>query len=117
MENGIVILVLLAVIAVAVGHFRKHFSGGGCCGSAGTAIRREKTLAEPPIGEVVFCVEGMHCENCQARIENALNSLEGVACRVDLREKTVTVTYSRPVPQEELHRRIENLGYPATPLQ
>lgn len=111
MENIIILAVLL--VAVAVGLFRagKHFHGGGCCGSGSHTIRVKKELTQPKIGEIVLKIQGMHCENCQARVENAINHLDGVACLVDLKKQTATVSYSRAVSEEELRRIVENLGY------
>lgn len=116
MENVVILVALLVVLVLALRHGKKHFSGGGCCGSGSNTIRTKKTLTEPEIGRLVLRVEGMRCENCQARVENALNRLEGVACLVDLRKKTATVRYSRPVNAEELCRILEKLGYCATPI-
>lgn len=116
MENVVIVAALLMVLILGLRHGKKHFSGGGCCGSGSNTIRTKKTLTEPEIGRMVLRVEGMHCENCQARVENALNRLDGVACLVDLRKKTATVRYSRPVAAEELCQTLEKLGYSATPI-
>lgn len=116
MENVVIIAALLVALVLALRHGKKHFSGGGCCGSGSNTIRTKKTLTEPEIGRMVLRVEGMHCENCQARVENALNRLDGVACLVDLRKKTATVRYSRPVTLEELCQPLEKLGYSAKPI-
>ena len=116
MENLIILLILLAVIALALMRAKKHFKGG-CCGSGSNTIRTTKTLTEPKLGEVVLTVEGMHCENCQARVENALNRLDGMACKVNLKKKTATVAYSVPVSPELLRSTVEKLGYKVTHIQ
>lgn len=117
MENAIIISILLVVIVIALLRTKKHFKGGGCCGSGGNTIRSKKTLTEPKLGEKVMTVEGMHCENCQARVENALNRLEGVACRVNLRKKAAVVSYSTPVSDDQLKEIVEKLGYTVTNIQ
>lgn len=117
MENIIIIGVLAVAVVLSLGHARKHFQGGGCCGSGSNTIRTKKTLTEPKVGERVLTVEGMHCENCQARVENAINRLEGAACRVDLRKKTATVSYSREIPEETLRQAVEKLGYRVTEIR
>lgn len=117
MENAIIIGLLLVVIALALVHTWKHFTGGGCCGGGGKTIRSHKKLTEPVLGQKVLTVEGMHCENCQARVENAIDRLDGVVCKVNLKHKTAVVSYSRPVDSQELRKIIENLGYQVTEIR
>lgn len=111
MENVIIIAILLVVIVLALLRSRKHFKGGGCCGSGSNTIRTHKELNAPKIGEKVLTVEGMHCENCQARVENVLNRLDGVVCKVNLKKKTATVSYSAEVSDALLKETVEKLGY------
>ncbi len=117
MDNVIIIVVLLVILVLALLRMKKHFKGGGCCGSGSNTIRSAKQLTEPKIGEKVLTVEGMHCENCQARVENAVNRLDGVVCRVNLKKKTATVSYSAEVSDEALKGAIEKLGYKVTHIQ
>lgn len=117
MENAIIIGILLVVIVVAILRTKKHFKGGGCCGSGSTTIRDKKALTDPKLGEKVLTVEGMHCENCEIRVQNALNRLDGVACKVNLKKKTATVSYSREVSDTELKAVVEKLGYQVTEIR
>lgn len=117
MDNVIIIVVLLVILVLALLRMKKHFKGGGCCGSGSNTIRSTKKLTEPKIGEKVLTVEGMHCENCQARVENAVNRLEGVVCRVNLKKKTATISYSAEVSDEALKIAIEKLGYKVPRIQ
>lgn len=114
MENTIILAVVAVVLVLALLRFKKHFKGGGCCGSGSNTIRTRKTLTEPKLGEKVLTVEGMTCENCQARVENALNRLEGVACIVNLKKKTATVSYSTEVEDAVLKQAVEKMGYKVT---
>ena len=41
------------------------------------------------------------------RVEQALNLIEGTACRVSLRKKTAVVRCSRPVTEDELEKTVE----------
>lgn len=114
MENIIIVIILTAVVALALVRTRRHFRGGGCCGSGGGTIRIRKELKEPKLGEKVIGVEGMSCANCQARIENVINQLDGAACTVDLKKKIAVVAYSRPLDDSLLRDRINALGYRVT---
>lgn len=109
MENAIIICIILFAVVIALLRVKKHFKGG-CCGS-GSTVRSKKKLTEPKLGEKVLEIEGMHCENCQNRIETALNRLDGVVCKVNLKKKTATVSYSTEVSDEKLTQIVEELGF------
>ncbi len=117
MENLIIVLVLLLVVVIALLRARKHFKGGGCCSSGSTTIRSKKELTEPKLGEKAMVIEGMHCENCEIRVENALNRIDGVLCKVNLRKKTASVSYSVEVSDELLKETVEKLGYTVTEIR
>ena len=117
MTDGIIIGILLVVMVLALLRAKKHFKGGGCCGSGSNTVRLQKKLTEPKLGEKRMTVEGMHCENCQARVENALNWLEGVACRVNLKKKEAVVSYSTGVSDAVLKETVEKLGFTVTDIQ
>ena len=116
MGNVIMIAILLVMVVLAVNSGRKHFKGsGGCCGGGGEE-RPHKKLEEPAIGQRVLSVEGMHCESCQARIEKAIDRLDGVVCKTNLHKKTATVTFSQPVSDDTLKEIVEKLGYRVTEI-
>ena len=56
-------------------------------------------------------IEGMHCQNCARRIENAFNTRDGLYAKVDLGKRTALVRSKRQVPDEELKRIVRGLGY------
>lgn len=117
MENMIIICVLLFVLVFALLRAKKHFRGGGCCGSGGNTIREKKELDAPIIGQKVLTIEGMTCENCEIRVENALNRLNGVLCKVNWKKKTATVSYSVEVSDEDLKAAVEKRGYQVTSIR
>lgn len=59
----------------------------------------------------LITIEGMHCEHCQGRAEKALNAMEGVQAKVNLKNKQATVTLNRDIPDEEFAKVIEEAGY------
>ena len=61
------------------------------------------------IMEKKMVIEGMMCAHCQARVEQALNALPGVAARVDLQAKTATVTGT--ADDAALKKAVEDAGY------
>ena len=77
------------------------------------------TLANPHATEreqTMLALEGMTCASCAARIERALNKLDGVAATVNFATETAAVTYDpRLVAPEQLFGTVEKLGYRAAP--
>lgn len=111
MGNIIIIGILVIVAAFALSSTINHFKGqGGCCGGGGR-VKEYKKLDAPKIGEKCILIEGMHCENCQNRVEHAINRIEGAVCKVNLKKKMATVSYSREIQEEELRNVVTKLGY------
>mgnify|MGYP001625067352 FL=1 len=54
-------------------------------------------------------IEGMSCAHCSARVEKALNDLEGVKAHVDLKKKTAVV--ETDVADDVLVKAVEDAGY------
>ncbi len=54
-------------------------------------------------------IEGMMCPRCVARVEKALNALEGVEAKVDL--KGADVTAKDGVSEQALIDAVNNEGY------
>ena len=117
MENYIIIAVLLVIAAAAILRAKKHFRGGGCCGSGSNIIRLKKTLNGPKLGEKILTIQGMTCENCEIRVENALNRLEDVSASVRWKKKTAVVAYSAEVSDEVLKAAVEPMGYRVTAIR
>lgn len=117
MEDYIIVGIILLIIVVAVLRVKKHFKGGGCCGSGSNTIRDKKTLTAPKLGEKTLVIQGMHCENCEIRVENALNRLDHVACKVSWKKKTAVVSYSAEVSVELLKDTVEKMGYKVTEIR
>lgn len=116
MENYIIIGILLVILVFAILRAKKHFKGG-CCGSGGNTIRSKKVLTEPKLGEKIMVIEGMKCENCEIRVENALNRLNGVAAKVSHKKKRAIVSYSAEVSDDLLKQTVEKMGYQVTELR
>lgn len=112
MGNEIIIAILVVVIFIAIRGTVKHFAGqGGCCGGASAVKSRRKKLKGQVLGTYIITIDGMHCENCKNRIEAKINGLEGVACKVNLKNKTATVSFNRNITPDEIRYLIENSGY------
>ena len=56
-------------------------------------------------------IEGMSCGHCSARVEKALNGLNGVEAKVDLAAKTAHITLTEEVSDETFKKVVTEAGY------
>ena len=113
MGNIIVIAVIVVIAFFAVRSSMKHFKGeGGCCGGDSCKMKRKKL---PHVRyEKTFLVQGMHCDHCKARVERAINDIQGVAARANWKKGEVVVSYAEDVADEVIARQLQRDGYQVT---
>jgi copper chaperone CopZ len=113
MTNAIVVVVLVIVIIMATKGAAKHLMGqGSCCaGGSSTVKEPDKKLSDPVIMTKVFKIDGMHCENCSNRVKRAINRIDGVSAKINLRRKEAVVEYDREVDDATITGAIETLDY------
>jgi len=56
-------------------------------------------------------INGMSCGHCQARVEKALNAIDGVEAKVDLKKKIATVNLKTEIDDEILRNVVSEAGY------
>ena len=56
-------------------------------------------------------INGMHCEKCKSRVENALNALDGVKAKVNLAKKNAVVEIKGDVSDDALKNTVTDLGF------
>lgn len=56
-------------------------------------------------------IEGMSCGHCSARVEKALNAIDGISAHVDLDNKTAYIENGNTVKDEEIIRAVKDVGY------
>ena len=107
-ENIIILVLVVAVVAIGIWSTVRHFrgKGGGCCGG-GDYKPRKKKLSHVA-GQKTFQVEGMHCEHCKVRVEEAVNDIKGAAGKVDLKKGLLTVSYTESLDDEQVKRKVES---------
>jgi len=66
---------------------------------------------------ITLLIEGMSCTHCSARVEKALNALDGVEATVNLSEKSALVTLFQEVSEEALKEAVEDAGYELTEIR
>ena len=56
-------------------------------------------------------IEGMSCGHCSARVEKALNAIDGVSATVDLEAKTASIALQNEISDDVLRKAVEDAGY------
>lgn len=113
MANVIIVVILIFICVFAVISYSKKLSQG-CCGAGGDKEKKirikDKNVSNYPY-YVKIGIEGMTCNHCKMRVENALNSNEGVWAEVDLSKKSAFVRMKKRLSDEELCGIITKAGY------
>ena len=56
-------------------------------------------------------IKGVTCPHCNVRVENALNSVDGVKARVNAGAKCALVDCNDNITNADLIRAVQNAGY------
>lgn len=120
MPATIIIVVILVVICVfSVMSYMKKLKNG-CCGGGGDEEGKvkvtDKNISHYP-HSVTIAVDGMSCAHCKQRVENALNSIEGVWAEVDLKKNSALVRMKQEIPEIDLRRAVIKAGYGVTEIK
>lgn len=116
MSTAVIILILVVIAIFSVKSYAKKLSSG-CCGSGGDSEKKIKVRDKNPEHYskcVKIGIDGMTCTHCKTRVENALNSEEGIWAEVDLKDQSATVRMKNMVSEDALRHIISRAGYLAT---
>lgn len=56
-------------------------------------------------------INGMSCGHCQARVEKALNAIEGVDAKVELKKNRAMVNLTKEIEDKTLSDAVIEAGY------
>lgn len=113
MDNVIIVAILILVIGIGIRYTMKHFRHeSGCCGG-GTYKARKKKL-DKVICKKTFGVDGMSCQHCVNRVQEAVNDIDEAAGVVNLKKGVVVVSMSYEISDEVIIGAIERYGYKVT---
>lgn len=112
MQFAIFALVFIVFAVLVIKSYSKKLASG-CCGAGGDAAKKIKVADRdkshyPYAAELT--VDGMMCSACETRVENSLNSIDGVWAKASAENGSVSVLMKQPVPDEELRRAVNELG-------
>jgi Cu2+-exporting ATPase len=57
-----------------------------------------------------YKITGMTCQGCQAKVENALNDIDGISAKVTLEPAEATITMDQHVASEKLQEALSAIG-------
>ena len=63
------------------------------------------------MSEKTLKIKGMSCGHCSARVEKALNALDGVDAKVDLDSNSAKIILSHVVSDEVIMKAVDDIGY------
>lgn len=110
MADGIIVVILVVAMFLGIRSTVKHFAGkSGCCGSSDYKPKKKKLSRV--LFQKVFQVEGMHCEHCKRRVEEAVNDIHGIAGSVNLKKGELTVSYEQDVEDAVIMEQLQKRGY------
>ena len=119
MADVIIVLIVIILLGLALKGSIKHFKGEGpCCGGGSGSSKKAKTkfLDGPVIGRKTLKISGMHCEHCANTVTNALNGLDGISAKVNLKDNSAEVSYDREIDLADLKNAVKNAGYEVTSI-
>lgn len=62
--------------------------------------------------ELIFNVEGMVCNGCENRVQNALKTIDGIEeVTANHENGTVKVTLNKEVDEDTIKEKIEDIGF------
>ena len=80
-------------------------------------LENKENKGEFAMTEKIMKIEGMACGHCSARVEKALNAIDGVSATVALEAKTASITLTKPVDDQVLIKAVTDAGYEAAGLE
>ena len=115
MANIIIVLLLAAAVGYGIYSFIHHLRhGGGCCGehdAPAKKVRAADTNKSHYPHRLVMGVDGMTCQNCQRRVENALNAMPGTWAAADLAAQQVSILTKEAPDEAAIRQAIRDAGY------
>lgn len=113
MINYVIVGILILAAAYSVYRYIKKIRNGCCGGEVDTPKRiktADKNLENYPIQKTVQ-IGGMTCNHCVINVENALNSLDGVYAKVELKNKRARMHMKWDIDNSTIENAIVKKGY------
>lgn len=109
---GLLAAAFIAFVVLVIRSYKKKLASG-CCGASDETVKKNKVADKDKshyLYEKTLVVDGMVCKNCSARVENALNSIDGVWAEADVSSGRVTVRMKREIEDKVLKKTVNGIG-------
>ena len=118
LSNVIIIAVMAVVLFFAIKGAISHFKGeGSCCGGGSRTKLIKPKKPDHVIAQKKIKIEGMVCDNCSARVQNALNSIDGINAKVIRSRGEAVLKLGKEIDDEAIIKVITDLGYNVTGIK
>lgn len=112
LSNVLIVVIIAAVLFFAIKNSIPHFKGeGACCGGGGKGTLVKPKKLDRVIEVKRIKIGGMHCENCSRRVQNALNSIDGINAKVKLSRELAIIKLGKEIDDKVIEKAITDLGY------
>lgn len=111
MTDAIIILIVLAILVFALGGAKKRLKGGCCGGDGEIRLKPTATKGAPDTHHIAVQIEGMTCNHCKLRVENAFHALPDCYAEVHLKKHCADVWSKKEFSDEELAELVQKIGY------
>lgn len=119
MATAVICLIIVIICVLSVRSYTKRVTRG-CCNAGGDPVKRvnpkDKNPDHYPYTSEIK-VEGMTCSSCARRVENALNSIDGVWAKADSTAGYATVRMKEQLEDEEIRKAVSSAGYGVTGIE
>lgn len=110
MANIVVtVLIILLVVLICMPLIKRMISQEDCCGNQ--QIKVSKKRLKKPVGKYTLTVDGMHCKNCEKKVTEAINDIDGLAAKVSLARMEVVISYEKAPMKDEVIKRLGELNF------
>ena len=119
MSTVIICLILMIICIYAIQSYTKKLSQG-CCGGEAESVKKIQPHDKNK-KHYTYCkrmnIEGMTCQNCKKRIENAFCENHNYYMDIHFHKK-IGYLYSKiPISDEEIQKTIYSLGYQVSTIE
>lgn len=117
-STAVILIILLAVLVVGIKSYMKKLASG-CCGSSDAVKKvrpQDADSSHYPYHKTVL-IEGMMCENCARRVENAFNAQPGMMAKASAPKKCAEVWGKEPLDDGQIRKAISEAGYSAISIR
>lgn len=115
----LLVLIVIIILIFALKGSMKHFNGeGACCGgNVNNKVKvDDKNISHYPYTITVY-TEGMKCDGCKLKVENALNAKSGICATANYHKNIVKVHMKENLSDEIITKVVEEAGYRVKSVQ